>query len=271
MPGVKTRFIFTADDFGLTRGVSDAIARAMCGGVVTSTSVLVCRDNHGLVAPWVGEIRGRAGLHLQLTDGVPCLPPDEVPSLVTGAGRFPPRRADVRDVEPDEVWAEWLAQAERFARFGMSPSHLDSHHSVHTLPRVLPVYARLALHLGVPARSGPPHVTSHLRGRGVECPDACEEHWFRPEVTRARLLAFIRKNIALHSGGVVEFMCHPGRVDADLRDASRYVEGRADEAALLGSAELRRTLTELGVELIGMGELAKGRPPAGRPQAPPHH
>ncbi|HZI17747.1 MAG TPA: ChbG/HpnK family deacetylase [Pyrinomonadaceae bacterium] len=264
MPDIKARFIFTADDFGLTRGVSDAIARVMSGGVVTSTSVLVCRDNHELITPWVGEISGRAGLHLQLTDGVPCLPPDEVPSLVTGSGRFPPRRADVRAVEPDEVWAEWLAQAEQFARFGMSPSHVDSHHSVHTLPQVLPVYARLALHLGLPARSGPPHVTGYLRGRGIECPDTCEDHWYSPEVTEARLLAFVSKNLALHGGGVVEFMCHPGCVDADLRAASRYVEGRADEAALLGSAKLRRRLTELGVELIGMGELAKGRGPAGR-------
>jgi predicted glycoside hydrolase/deacetylase ChbG (UPF0249 family) len=257
MPEAGARLIFTADDFGLTRGVSAAVARTMRTGVVTSTSVLVCRDNRDLIAPWVGEISGRAGLHLQLTDGVPCLPPGEVPSLVNDSGRFPPRRADLKEVEPGEVWAEWLAQVERLARFGLSPSHIDSHHSVHTLPRVLPVYARLALHLGVPARSGPPRIAEHLRGSGVACPDVCEEHWYRPEVSKRRLLSFVRKNVAVYRGGVVEFMCHPGRVDEDLRGASRYVEGRADEAALLGSPELRGELAELGIELIGMGEVPK--------------
>jgi chitin disaccharide deacetylase len=51
-------------------------------------------------------------------------------------------------------------------------------------------------------------------------------------------------------GGLVELMCHPGRVDDALRRRSSYVEERQLELAALCAPELPERLRERGIELI---------------------
>ena len=69
------RIIVNADDFALTDGVSRGIARLMEMGAVTSTSVMTCAEGaKGRVRRHAGTLRGRAGVHLQLTAGKPRLP-----------------------------------------------------------------------------------------------------------------------------------------------------------------------------------------------------
>lgn len=41
------------------------------------------------------------------------------------------------------IYREWCAQIDNLIQLGVQPSHLDSHHHVHTIPQVLPVLAAL--------------------------------------------------------------------------------------------------------------------------------
>jgi predicted glycoside hydrolase/deacetylase ChbG (UPF0249 family) len=41
------------------------------------------------------------------------------------------------------VFREWCAQIENLIKLGVQPSHIDSHHHVHTIPRLLPVLAAI--------------------------------------------------------------------------------------------------------------------------------
>src|SRR4030095_8186486 len=87
VPAART-LIVTADDFGLTAGVSRGILEAGARGIVTSTTVMVNRPiDPELIARLEASGLG-AGLHLNLTLGTPIADPRRVPSLGGGEGRF---------------------------------------------------------------------------------------------------------------------------------------------------------------------------------------
>ena len=84
-----TRIVVTADDFGLCPEINEAICLLYDRGIVRRTSFMVNTD-------WfessVEALRSRpaleVGVHLNLTDGKPVLPAEEVPTLINGNGRF---------------------------------------------------------------------------------------------------------------------------------------------------------------------------------------
>jgi predicted glycoside hydrolase/deacetylase ChbG (UPF0249 family) len=251
------RLIINADDFGLTAGVSEGIAEAMLRGVVSATTAMVCSpDAHAHVAPRAAELSGRVGLHLQLTDGVPCAEPELVPSLLQEGGRFPRSWRDLSRLNPDEVRREWRAQVERLAGWGVRPAHFDSHHHVHRFPVAFEVYCELARDYDVPARSLSPQMTARLRERGVRCADFCETGWYDGALTVAELVGLVEQALARGGGrGTVELMCHPGYADAELAARSKYVEQRERELRTLCSVELAAELRALQIEVVGTSAL----------------
>ncbi len=126
---MSRRLIVNADDWGLTRGVSEGILAAHRHGIVTSTTVLVTADlERGLVARLLDSGLG-VGLHVNLTLGSPLT---RGKSLVAGGGRFvrDARHAAAR-ARAGDVRAEIEAQVAKFRRvFRRAPTHLDTHHHV---------------------------------------------------------------------------------------------------------------------------------------------
>jgi len=249
--------IFNADDFGLTPRVTEAIVESFERGVVRSTSALVCHGSPDAIRAADPRVRGFIGLHLQLTDGMPCLPAKRVPSLVGDDGRFPRTANGMGNHDPKEVGAEWHAQLARLRDLGVEPSHLDSHHHVHHREDVLSVFVELARSLNVPARSGPPSVRCALRTARVACPAVCDTSWFRPRMDIRQLLLTLRKNAVRFRGAPIEIMCHAGYADDELRAASTMVEQREAELALLCSPELSRNLQEAGYRSVPMAALRR--------------
>jgi hypothetical protein len=239
-----------ADDWGLTRGVSEGILAAHRGGIVTSTTVLATADlEPGLVARLRDSGLG-VGLHVNLTLGAPLT---RGQSIVDGHGRFvrDARHAAARASAAD-VRAEVEAQVEKFqAVLRRAPSHLDSHHHVGLHPPVREVVLEVARALGVPVRSQDPAARARARSAGLRTPD----HFFgesgpgaywSPATTLARLRAL--------PGGVSEFMAHPGWFDADLA-YSRYGRQRETEMVGLGTPAARAAAAALGIVLCSFGEI----------------
>lgn len=145
------RVIFTADDFGLSEAVNEAIERAHIQGVLTSTSLMVAEP---AVADAVRRARTlpglRVGLHLTLVDGRPLLPPERIPLLVGPDGRFRTDMAGAgvawffRPGARRQLAAEVRAQFEAFAATGLELDHLDCHHHLQMHPTLL----GLALDIG---------------------------------------------------------------------------------------------------------------------------
>jgi len=247
---VSRRLIVNADDWGLTRGVSEGILAAHRHGIVTSTTVLATADlDRNLVARLLDSGLG-VGLHVNLTLGTPLT---RGKSLTDGRGRFvrDARHAAARATATD-VRAEVEAQVATFRKtFRRSPTHLDSHHHVGLHSPVREVVLDIARALAVPVRSQDTAARMRARSAGLRTPD----HFFgesgpgaywSPATTLANLRAL--------PAGVSEFMTHPGWFDADLA-YSRYGRQRETEMIGLGTSAARAAAASLGITLCSFAEL----------------
>jgi hopanoid biosynthesis associated protein HpnK len=149
--------IVTADDFGLSLCVNDAVESAHRQGILSAASLMVG-------APAVEDAVERArtmpalgvGLHLTLLDGRPVLPPHEVPGLVQPDGRFasdPLRFGVALYFSPElrrQADAEITAQFDRFRMTGFKMDHINGHKHFHLHPVVLSAITRVALRFGSP-------------------------------------------------------------------------------------------------------------------------
>lgn len=245
------RLIVTADDFGLTDGVSSGIVRGLTEGIVTSTSCMVCTPAAcDRLTRWREALSGRAGVHLQMTDGAPVTGPERSASLLNGDGGFPRFPYGIGAFDPRELRREWEAQVQRFLRSGLTPTHIDTHHHVHSIPAVFEVYCDVACAYGLPARTLTPDMSRELRKRGVPCADV-STGW--SAVDGESFLTTVRRMLdACGDRATLEIMTHPAHVDSELGARSVYTTGRAQELEVLSAPELRSALAQLGVELIPM-------------------
>lgn len=156
VPSVK-RLILTADDFGLSIPVNEAVELAHRKGVLSAASLMIA-------APAVDDAVERAcklstlgvGLHVTLLDGRPVLPPDQIPGLVGPEGRFfsdPFRFGLALYLSPElrrQADAEINAQFEHFRRTGLRMDHVNAHRHFHLHPVVLQLIMAIAPRFGLP-------------------------------------------------------------------------------------------------------------------------
>ncbi len=240
------RVIINADDFGLTEGVTQGIARAICAGGVTSTTAMACvpgtAERLKRWAPWVP---GRAGAHLQLTSGRPLTGPELTPTLRGSDGAFPASKKDLTSASTEEIVLEWDAQFRFLRAAGIEPSHIDTHHHVHKFPNVFAAFCAIARRFGVPARALNPAMREELRQQGIPCPDSIVLDYYEGDLSAQRLIALLEEAGAVADPpATIEVMCHPGVACEDLPRLSKYVADRERELETLGrpglAADLRR-------------------------------
>jgi predicted glycoside hydrolase/deacetylase ChbG (UPF0249 family) len=244
--------VVNADDLGRTAGINAGVFEAHRRGLLTSATLMVGFPAAvAAAAEWAVHPRLGIGLHVTLTGGgEPTLPVERVPSLVDGAGRLPARPEGLVRADPAEVLAEVRAQLERFrALTGRLPTHLDSHHHAHRLPPVLAALVAVAHEHRLPVRRASGAVAERLDSAGVSTTDAFVERFFGAE---ARLDVLLEILGAL-GPGVTELMCHPARVDEELRRGSSYVAERELELAVLTHPEARRAVDAAGIRLAHFG------------------
>ena len=83
------RVIITADDFGLSAGVNEAVERGHRDGILTSASLMVAGPACDDAVARARRLPGlRVGLHLVLVEGKSILPHAQIPDLVTLRGWF---------------------------------------------------------------------------------------------------------------------------------------------------------------------------------------
>jgi chitin disaccharide deacetylase len=154
---VVKRIIVNADDFGISAGVNHAVIAAVDAGCVSSATLLVNGDaaseaaRLALMRPQLG-----VGLHFTLTFGAPLAPAR--PRILTGSdGLFLSRSRIARNallgrIRDRDITAELAAQFDRLVRFGISPTHVDTHQHVHAVPIVFRNLVRFCLDRGVAMR-----------------------------------------------------------------------------------------------------------------------
>jgi len=247
---VSRRLIVNADDWGLTRGVSEGILAAHRHGIVSSTTVLVTSALDRELVARARDCGLGLGVHINLTLGSPLT---RGRSLVDGDGHFvrDARRAAAR-VTAADARAEIEAQVERFQKtLRRAPTHLDSHHHVGLYAPVREALLDVARGLGVAVRSQDAAARARARAARLRTP----EHFFGESGPDAywsvdRTVRHLREL----PEGVSEFMCHPGWFDVDLA-YSRYGRQRETEMIGLGTSAARATAAALGIRLCTFADL----------------
>lgn len=271
----RCRLIVNADDYGLSRGVSAGILKAHRAGILTSTTYMVNWPWSHESAPLLQDAPDLGvGLHLNLTAGPPVLPVAQVSSLVGPDGRFVQGarqllfRARLR-----EIRREWSAQVQRFIDLvGRSPTHLDTHHFVHTVPRLAAVLIAVALDLGIPAaravRPGdflrlpkpvrevaPSAFYAALALRSSALMDRSGLRVPGRAVLGPWDLGWLVRRVRALGAGTHELVVHPGYADDTVRRLSSFTTGRETELAALTHPDLRAAVQAAGAELIHFGAL----------------
>lgn len=244
------RLIVNADDFGRTSGVNAGTLEAHRKGIVTSATAMVLE---AAAAHGVREVAERAprlslGLHFVVTGGGPAAAAGGLPTLAP-EGLFRRNREELPAwIPPEEIRRELEAQIEVFGLLARKPpTHLDSHHHAALHPDVAPVFAMVARERSLPARAASDAARRALREAGVRTPDRFLETFHGDGVgfeTLERLLESLPE-------GTSELMCHPGRVDEELRRGSRYAAERELELEVLCDPRIRELVRRLAIELIG--------------------
>lgn len=146
----------TADDFGFSHGVNQAILRAHREGIVTRTSLMVTGD---AAAEAVAIARANpdlaVGLHLVVVSGRAALPPQEIPALVDEHGLFRGgpvgigMRYQFSRAARLQLSREIREQLVRFRETGLPLSHVDGHLHMHLHPVVLSCLVELSEEFGI--------------------------------------------------------------------------------------------------------------------------
>ena len=247
------RLVVTADDFGLTRGVTDGIIEAHCNGIVTRTSIIAAgrafeyAAEQAFAHPKLG-----LGLHFTLV---------EERSVSNPAVRLPASYAGVvlGRIPSSFVEAELRAQLRKCAEAGLIIGHIDSHQHVHAMPSILRIVLRVAEEHGIrrirlpldsPSLRSPAKTALCWLARwdAFRYPGrfVCDRMVGLFESGSLNESALLRTLDSL-CDGTTELVCHPGK--ADEAEYSHWHYHWADELAALTSPEVRECLRSNGIEL----------------------
>jgi chitin disaccharide deacetylase len=256
------RLTVTADDFGLSEAVNEAVEQAHRAGALDAASLMVA-------GPAAVDAVQRArtmpdlhiGLHLVVIEGPAVLPCAEIPELVDAQGWFPSDQLRLginyfaRPRIRRQLAAEIRAQFAGFAATGLTLHHADAHKHMHLHPTV----GRLMLDIGsefglarvrIPAE--PPAVLARcgtrvglgghalyrwtrvlrrqVRAAGMATTDHCFGIAWSGHMTRDRLQLLLTEL----PDGESEIYLHPAIArDATLRRLMPDYEHEAELAALL--------------------------------------
>ena len=281
----KKCLIVNADDFGLHPAVNRAIVEGFQRGCIRSASLMAVGAAGAEAAELAKSLPGLGvGVHLTLVAERPVLPPERIPSLVDRKGRLLPDygaflgRFLHGGIRRSELLAECEAQIARIERWGISPTHLDSHQHLHVFPGIRSIcFALMKAHgiqrMRLPAEpflfAGGAHaplarriakcaLTSCARMAGHEAkkrrirmPDA-----FFGMTAGGHLDQRIFHRILEHlPDGISEIMIHPGADAKTLGSLYHWGYHWEEELAAAVSEETMQLIQRQGIELASFAIL----------------
>lgn len=266
------RLIVSADDFGLSLEVNEAVERAHRNGILAAASLMVA-------APFAQDAILRArrmpalrvGLHLVLVNGRPLLPAPDVYALVGRDGNFPSNlvAAGIRFFfhpgARSALRREIRAQFAEYARSGLTLDHVNAQNHMHIHPTVLRILLDVGQDYGmravrVPAEPGDAAfllpwlalMRRRLTKAGVRTNDRVFGIRHSGHMTEDRVLEVLRTM----PSGVSEMYFHPATgawngVDPQIADYDF-----AGEMNALTSAGVRAAIAEHGIARVTYSDLS---------------
>jgi len=219
------KVLFNADDFGLTKGVTDGIIEAYKYGVVRSTTILMNGPAKDYAITRAKEHPHlHIGVHLVLTMGQPILKQMNHLINTNGEFRFTNRTRTIPLPARKQIRQEWMAQIELFLQSGLTLHHIDSHHHIHGLEDVKEIVVELAQLYNVPVR----YTESLKEYKHILLTESAWLDFYHDGINEQ-----IFEQLRTIDTPSIEVMTHPAKVDQQLRQFSSYVEYREKELDIL--------------------------------------
>jgi len=153
---MELKKIFNADDFGISKGVNEAIVRAHKEGILNSASIMI-NQKYAKEAIDLAKLMPdlEVGLHINLTNEEPAANPAEIPLLADENGKLKNGFVNLlllSLLHPKKLAAqaeiEIRAQIKKYLQSGLKLAHLDSHRHVHLIPVIFKVVRKLQKEFG---------------------------------------------------------------------------------------------------------------------------
>lgn len=247
------KLLLRADDLGFSEAVNYGIAKTVKEGLIRNCGVMVNMAATEHAVELLRDTPCCFGLHCNVSVGRPLCPPEEVSSLVDGAGLFHSSRryraAETEFAQVDDLRRELTAQYRRFlALFGRQPAYFEAHavaskNLAVALEQVAEEFGLLYQPSFQDFTIGQTYVTN--LPIASMAPDYNARAALRQELSKAE------------DGRCYLYVCHPGYLDAYLLQNTSLTLARADEADMLCDPEVGRWLTEQGFELVTYDELSR--------------
>jgi hopanoid biosynthesis associated protein HpnK len=206
----------------------------------------------------------RVGLHIDLAEGRPVLPAEQVPDLVNSEGRFHQNmmlsafNIFLRPTVRRQMQAEITAQFEAFAATGLALDHVNTHKHFHLHPTIaaailkigprygmrglrVPWESEAVLRAALPAENKKANAVDtfcaawlhqRMQGSGFAVPDIV----FGTAWTGSMTATHLRALIASLPDGFMEIYLHPATRDTGFEGAAAGHRYRDEMAALTDPA-----------------------------------
>jgi len=226
------RLIINADDLGINKEVNDAIFGFMLREIVTSATIIANAPQALEALEISRKFSGCSfGVHLNLTEFKPLTDNPDLAPLLTADGEFSGKSE--RDVQMtsalrEAIFDEWSAQIDCVTSYNQVVSHIDSHHHVHTIPRLFSVLKRVQRKFGIRKVRlskniyGPMHPCHAGLLVRKQLWNFALRHYFRTNTTLGftsfqEFYDLVQKDListglslVKHATEVIELMVHPG-------------------------------------------------------------
>lgn len=280
------RLIITADDYGMSRAVNDAIDAGIDCGLITSTNVMTNMPFYKEAIKLKDKKGVSVGLHWVLACGKPILPAEDIPTLVSSNGEFYPypefrNRLRKKLISFADVKKELIAQYNLYYELMGQPDYWNTHQNTHVDFGIYRLFVDTAAELGINK------MRSHQRiyVKGSDNSNKRSLKWRIAEPIKAKMLDVWQSNahkkgIASPEGLIVcldmndinkpehlfshikwnnksigEYVIHPA-TENDSPYFGKIVDQRIREFEMFTSAKTMEIITNNDIKLVSydMGE-----------------
>ena len=243
------KLIINADDFGLSKSITDGIIDGIKFGCITSTSIMVNMPYAKYaVENAVKNNINCVGLHINLTVGKPVLTNNNLTDD-NGVFLYNRKQIDRQDINYSDVYEEIVAQINLFEKYSggkIKLDHLDTHHHLIDNPVISQAIFDIAKKYNLPVRNwgGVPNY--------LKTPDVFMFGFTIKNVDYNYLKTYIMENKSKNI--YAELATHAGYVDEETKSITSYLN-RDAELEILKQAKQDGLFDD--VELISFSQLLK--------------
>ena len=226
------KLIINADDYGLSKSISDGIILGIREGYITSTSIMANMT-------WAEYAIQKAleynidciGLHINLTVGKPILKND---NLINNNGYFYYNKEQIENpkLTYQDAYNEIMAQVNAISNYSdgkLKIDHLDTHHHLMDNPNIKQAIVDISQKLNLPIRK-------YDNIQNIKCPDFLYKDFTINNVSIDSIKQMIEKY--KNDNVVVELMTHPGLIDEYTKTVTSYLNREKELLVLKESKEL---------------------------------